>query len=95
MPNHNLSAELVQAQRALEEAQMAQAVSEQQAKQAMAQAQAMQTTQVMNHQVKPRLINKTLQRLLSHERTQETFNKHFKSVQEFNPYNTTKMLKLM
>ena len=35
-PNHNLSAELEQAQKALEEAQMAQMLSEQQAKQAMA-----------------------------------------------------------
>ena len=32
---------------------------------------------------------------MSNQKMQETFNKHFKSVQEFNPYNTTKMLKLM
>ena len=32
---------------------------------------------------------------MSNQKIQETFNKHFKSVQEFNPYNTTKMLKLM
>ena len=33
--------------------------------------------------------------MLSNEKTQDVFNKHFKSVKEFDPYNTTKMLKLV